>query len=100
MAIIPQQTLFVWSEIEELRDLERLKLVLEYMPDGELMEILEEERLKWTRRLSDKSIVEFSISRCCIPAHINRKPEERAFTERSVKVYVWFVWNWKEGSTT
>ena len=26
MAIIPQQTLFVWSEIEELGDLERLKL--------------------------------------------------------------------------
>ena len=45
MAIIPQQTLFVWSEIKELGDLERLKLVLEYMPDGELMEILEEERL-------------------------------------------------------
>lgn len=45
MAIIPQQTLFVWSEIEELGDLERLKLVLEYMPDDELMEILEDERL-------------------------------------------------------
>lgn len=44
MAIIPQQNLFVWSEIEELGDLERLKLVLEYMPDDELMEILEEER--------------------------------------------------------
>ena len=44
MAIIPQQTLFVWSEIEELGDLERLKLVLEYMPDEELMRILEDER--------------------------------------------------------
>ena len=45
MAIIPQQNLFVWSEIKELGDLERLKLVLEYMPDDELMGILEKERL-------------------------------------------------------
>src|SRR5690554_325862 len=44
MAIIPQQTLFVWSEIESLGDLERLRLVLEYMPDEELMQILEKER--------------------------------------------------------
>jgi len=46
MAIIPQQTLFVWSEIEELGDLERLRLVLEYMPDEELMRKLEKERGK------------------------------------------------------
>jgi hypothetical protein len=46
MAIIPQQTLFVWSEIENLGDLERLRLVLEYMPDEELMQALEKERGK------------------------------------------------------
>lgn len=46
MAIIPQQTLFIWSEIEELGDLERLRLVIEYMPDEELMEKLEDERGK------------------------------------------------------
>ena len=44
MAIIPQQTLFVWSEIENLGDLERLRLVLEYMPDEQLMQILEKEK--------------------------------------------------------
>ena len=44
MAIIPQQTLFVWSEIENLGDLERLRLVLEYMPDEELMQSLERKR--------------------------------------------------------
>jgi hypothetical protein len=44
MAIIPQQTLFVWSEIENLGDLERLRLVVEYMPDEELMNKLEKER--------------------------------------------------------
>src|SRR5690554_7820956 len=46
MAIIPQQTLFVWSDIENLGDLERLRLVLEYMPDEELMQALEKERGK------------------------------------------------------
>jgi hypothetical protein len=43
MAIVPQQTLFVWSEIENLGDLERLRLVIEYMPDEELMAKLERE---------------------------------------------------------
>jgi len=43
MAIIPQQTLFVWSEIKNLGDLERLRLVIEYMPDEELMAKLERE---------------------------------------------------------
>ena len=44
MAIIPQLRLFGWKEIEELKDLERLRLVLEYMPDEELMKKLERER--------------------------------------------------------
>ena len=34
MAIIPQLRLFGWNEIEPLCDLERLRLVLEYMPVG------------------------------------------------------------------
>lgn len=44
MAIIPQQRLFGWKEIEQLGDLERLRLVLENMPDEELMQKLEKER--------------------------------------------------------
>ena len=44
MAIIPQQKLFDYKEIEELGDLERLRLVLEYLPDEELMRKLEQER--------------------------------------------------------
>lgn len=44
MAIIPQQKLFGWEEIEKLSDLERLRLVLENMPDEELMQSLETER--------------------------------------------------------
>lgn len=44
MAIIPQKRLFDWREIEVLGDLERLHLVLEYMPDEKLMKILEQKR--------------------------------------------------------
>ncbi|MFZ5633769.1 MAG: transposase [Bacillota bacterium] len=44
MAIIPQQKLFGWEEIEKLSDLERLRLALENMPDEELMQSLEIER--------------------------------------------------------
>ena len=44
MAIILQLRLFGWNEIEPLCDLERLRLVLEYMPDEDLMRLLEEKR--------------------------------------------------------
>lgn len=47
MAIIPQLKLFEWTEIQTPGDLERLSLVLEYMPDEELMKALgREERLR------------------------------------------------------
>ena len=44
MASIAQKQLFVWSDIEELGGLERLKLILEALPDEELMAALEDER--------------------------------------------------------
>jgi hypothetical protein len=44
MAIIPQMRLFGWKEIEGLGDLERLHLVMEFMPDEELMKKLEQKR--------------------------------------------------------
>ncbi len=44
MAIIPQKQLFGWQEIDELGDLQRLLLLLNYLPDEELMEKLEQER--------------------------------------------------------
>ena len=46
MAIIPQKSLFSWKEIEALGDLERLRLVLAYLPDEPLMQVLEAERGK------------------------------------------------------
>lgn len=46
MAIITQKKLFGWKEIEDLGDLERLYLVLNYLPDEKLMRVLEEERDK------------------------------------------------------
>jgi hypothetical protein len=44
MAIIAQNKLFGWEEIEELGDLRRLRLVFENMPDEDLMRVLEQER--------------------------------------------------------
>ena len=46
MAIIAQTELFRWKEIEELGDLERFSLVIENLPDEELMKTLEAERGK------------------------------------------------------
>jgi hypothetical protein len=46
MAIIPQKQLFTWKEIENLGDLDRLKLVLDNLPDEQLMRVLEQERDK------------------------------------------------------
>jgi hypothetical protein len=47
MAIISRrQQILDWTELEILGDLERLRLVLEYMPDENLMQHLERERFK------------------------------------------------------
>jgi len=44
IAILTQQRLFGWDEIENLGDLDRLRLVLKCMPDEILMRRLERER--------------------------------------------------------
>jgi len=46
MAIIPQISFFEWEEIENLGDLERLKLIMDYIPDEDLMRTLEKSRGK------------------------------------------------------
>lgn len=44
MASIPQKRLFSWHQIEPLGDLDRLRLVLEHLPDESLMQVLQRER--------------------------------------------------------
>lgn len=44
MAIIAQRRLFGWEQIDELGDLARLRLVLEHLPDEQLMRTLEARR--------------------------------------------------------
>lgn len=46
MAKIPQPSLFSWKEIDAASDLDRLRLVLEVLPDEELVSFLEEQRGK------------------------------------------------------
>ena len=57
MAIISQRTLFCWEDdIENLGDLERLQIVLDTIPDEELMETLEKERGKGRNRFPIRAI--------------------------------------------
>lgn len=44
MAVLAQEYLFQWNQIDAASDLERLHLVLEAIPDEPLMQILEQER--------------------------------------------------------
>ena len=44
MARVYQQSLFSWKDVEDLGDLERLKLVVESMPDQKLIEVLYQKR--------------------------------------------------------
>jgi len=46
MAIIPRRSLFSWKNVESKSDLDRLRLVLEALPDEPLMEKLESRRGK------------------------------------------------------
>ncbi len=46
MAIVPQKNLFSWENIESSSDLDRLDLVLRWLPDEELMKELERDRGK------------------------------------------------------
>ena len=46
MAIIPQTSLFSWKDVDNLGELERLQLVLDTVPDEQLMCLLEAERGK------------------------------------------------------
>lgn len=46
MAMIPQRSLFSWSEIESSSDLDRLRLVLDVLPDEPFMRSLEKRRGK------------------------------------------------------
>lgn len=44
MAIIPQPSVFDWTDVDVASDLDRLRLVLDVIPDEPLMQVLESER--------------------------------------------------------
>ena len=44
MSIVTQMPMFSWDGIENLGDLERLRLLIEHLPDEPLLRILQEER--------------------------------------------------------
>jgi Transposase domain (DUF772) len=44
MAKVYQKSLFSWKDIDHIGDLERLKLVIEYLPDQKLVYVLQKQR--------------------------------------------------------
>ena len=44
MATLPRPQLFCWDSVDQLGDLQRLRLVLDALPDEPLMQALEAER--------------------------------------------------------
>ena len=62
MAKLMTAYLFRWEEVEAKSDLERLRLVLDHLPDETVMRRLEEHR-KWEREYKKRTAVERVNSR-------------------------------------
>lgn len=82
MAIIRQTELFSWKDVENLGDLERLKLVLDHLPDENLMIQLERERGKgrddYPIRPMWNSILAGIIYQHCTIASLRRELQRNA----------------------
>ena len=72
MATIPRPQLFCWDSVDQLGDLERLRLVLDALPDEPLMQTLEAERRNG-RRLPGASHMELPDRRLRVPASQHRR---------------------------
>ena len=81
--------LFKWQEVEAKSDLERLRLVLDHLPDEALMKKLEAHR-KWGRDdYPDSSGMEFGIGGDCVSARECGIVTEGAFAKRGATRGVW-----------
>ena len=89
MAIIPQKQLFDWTQVEELGDLERLKLVLDTLPDEELMRALERERGKGRNDYPCARNVEFHNCGDSVSACEHRVSTPGAMPQCAVAPSVW-----------
>jgi hypothetical protein len=76
--------LFRWQDVEAKSDLERLRLVVDHLPDEALMEKL------GSGRLSYSSGVEFGISGGCVSARQCGIITEGAFAKWGAPRAVWF----------
>ena len=66
MGIIAQIQLFSWEDVENPGDLERLVLVLEYLPDEELVALLKKERDKGRDEYPVEPVWNLRNSRNCV----------------------------------
>lgn len=84
MAIIPQKKLFAWTEIQPLGDLKRLQLVLDYMPDEDLVRTLEKKAGTRPGRLSGTRRMEFHFGRNSIPTPQYRRASAGVVAQRAI----------------
>ena len=81
--------LFKWQEVEAKSDLERLRLVLEHLPDETVMRRLEAHR-KWGRDdYRHSSGVEFGVGWDCVSARECGIVAEGAFAKRGATRVLW-----------
>jgi len=82
----------VWSDLNELGDLERLRLVLDYIPDEEFMQKLEYERGNGRDDYPVRAMWN-SILAGVVFEHPSVESLRRELSRNcSIKVYVWLLW--------
>ena len=69
MGIPEQNQLFSWKDIDSIGDLERLLLVLKYLPDEKLVDLLIKKRDKGRDDYPVETIWNSSYSRSCFSAY-------------------------------
>jgi hypothetical protein len=85
--------LFSWPDIETKSDLDRLRLVLEHLPDEELMLKLEKQS-GGSQRLPDTSCLELNPGRGSLSAQEHRISPPRADAQRRTESTLWIQPSW------
>jgi len=82
MGIPEQKQLFSWKDVDSIGDLARLLLVLKYIPDNKLIDLLIRERDKGRNDYPVEPIWNLGISRSCLSAYKCRKLTKGITKER------------------
>ena len=90
MAIITrQQKIFNWDEVEKLGDLQRLKLVVEYMPDERLMQHFKRECFRGRDDYPVRAMWNSILAGIVYQPPKHKKPVQGVFAKPPAKKSVW-----------